>query len=254
VSLVPFDALALRLHYGRSVRPPTVQELAELPPNSDIDQGHLIGNPGLVPATIDSVQGSFEYLQGVGDARLRLSSTAFFERLSNPIATVDTTGNLVPWANRPLGVQALGLDGEARLEISRRASAWVNSAWVRAEDLGTPSQSRLLTDTPQIRFNAGVTLPIGPYLNLDLVSRFVSERRNDSRSVLELIRRYTLPAYSMVTAQLRTEPLFDRVELGVLGQNVFNVDSSDDATRPDRVTGGVPREGVLVFGTVRVRL
>ena len=72
--------------------------------------------------------------------------------------------------------------------------------------------------------------------------------------MLELIRRYTLPAYTVVTAQLRTEPLFDRVELGVLGQNVFNVEYADDAVRPDRVTGGVPREGVRVFGTVRVKL
>ncbi len=254
VVLAPFDALALRLHYGRSVRPPTVQELAERPPNSDIDQGHLIGNPSLVPTTIDSVQGGFEYLQGVGDARLRLTATTFYERLANPIASVDTTGNQVPWANRPLGVQALGLDGEARLELSRRANAWVNAAWVRAEDLGTPAQSRLLTDVPQVRFNAGLTIPIGPYLNFDVVSRFASERRNDSRSVLELIRRYTLPAYTVVTAQLRTEPLFDRVELGVLGQNVFNVEYSDDAVRPDRITGGVPRESVLVFGTVRVKL
>jgi len=86
------------------------------------------------------------------------------------------------------------------------------------------------------------------------VTRFASERRNDSRSVLELIRRYTLPGNTTVMAQLRTEPLFDRVELVLTGQNVFDFDYADDAVRPDRVTGGVPREGVLVFGSVHVEL
>jgi hypothetical protein len=46
--------------------------------------------------------------------------------------------------------------------------------------------------------------------------------------------------------------LFDHLVLAVLAQNVFNLDRADDAFRPDRVTGGVPREGLLVFGSARV--
>ena len=53
-------------------------------------------------------------------------------------------------------------------------------------------------------------------------------------------------------AQLRTEMLFDHLELVVLGQNVFNTEYSDDATRPDRVTAGVPRARFNVFGQVKV--
>ena len=65
--------------------------------------------PQLVPATIDSVEGGFEYLQGVGDARLRLIATTFYERLANPIASVDTTGN-----HGALGEPAAGRAGPRR--------------------------------------------------------------------------------------------------------------------------------------------
>jgi outer membrane receptor protein involved in Fe transport len=158
----------------------------------------------------------------------------------------------VPYANRPLGEQAVGLEGEARLELTPRATVWLNTSWVRAEDLGTPASARLLTDVPQVRFNAGVSLPLGPYLAFDVVFRYASERRNNSRSVLELIRRYSLPAYATVAAQLRTELLFEHLELSVLGQNVFNMEYADDAARPDRVAAGVPRETVQVFANAKV--
>ncbi len=254
LTLTPFGSLVLRGSYGRSFRAPTVQEYAETIPNSDSNQGRFVGNPRLEGAYTDSVEAGVEYLQGLGDGRLRIKGVAYFERLTNAIAMVDTTGNLVPYRNRPLGVQAVGAEGEARLELTRRLTAWVNAGWVRAEDLATPAQARLLTDVPQVRLNAGFSLPVGPFLNVDVITRFASERRNNSRSVLELIRRYTLPGYTTVAAQLRTEPLFDRVELLVIGQNVFNFEYADDATRPDRTTAGVPRETVQVFGTVRVEL
>ena len=252
LAVTPFNALVFRGHYGRAWRAPTVQELAETIPNTDANQGRAVGNPSLQGAYIDSVEGGAEYLQGLGDGKLRLSANAFFEKISNAIALIDSTGNLVPYTNRPIGMQSWGLEGEARYELTSRGVAWFNVAWQRAEDLGTPSTGRLLTDVPQVRFNAGFTLPLGPWLNLDFIARYHSERRNPSRSVLEQIRRYTLPAYTVVSAQLRTEPLLDHLELGVLGQNVFTFDYADDVPRPDRVPNGMPRESILIFGTVRV--
>ncbi len=252
LTVTPVRSLVLRGHYGRSFRAPTPQEYADTIPNNDFNQGRFVGNPELQGAYMDSVEAGAEYLQGVGDGKLRLKANAFFERITNAIVQVDTSGNLVPYRNRLLGVQAVGIEGEARLELTQRLSVWVNASWVRAEDLTAPTQSRVLTDVPQIRMNGGVSLPIGRWLNVDLVGRFASERRNNSRSVLELIRRYTLPGNATVTAQLRTEPLFDHLELLVLGQNVFNFEYADDATRPDRVTAGVPRETWQAFLQARV--
>lgn len=145
------------------------------------------------------------------------------------------------------------MEGEARLEASKRANAWVNATFFRAEDLELPSQSRLLTDTPQARFNAGMSMPIGDWVNFDVVVRAGAERRNDTRSVLELIRRYQIPAYSLITAQLRTEPILDHFEVSLVAQNLFDHDLRDDVPRPDRVPGLLPREGQSVFLTVRGR-
>lgn len=252
LTVTPVRSLVLRAHYGRSFRPPTAQEYAEAVPNNDFNQGRFVGNPELQGAYIDSVEAGAEYLQGVGDGKLRLKANAFFERITNAIVQVDTSGNLVPYRNRLLGVQAVGVEGDARFELTQRFAVWVNASWVRAEDLTAPTQSRILTDVPQIRMNGGVSLPLGRWLNIDLAARFASERRNNSRSVLELIRRYTLPGNATVTAQLRTEPLFDHLELIALGQNVFNFEYADDATRPERVTAGVPRETWQAFLQAKV--
>jgi len=254
VALAPIKSVVLRANYGRAFRAPTPQELAESAINSDFNQGRFVGNPRLEPAYVDAVELGGEWVQSLGDARLRLKGLGFFNRFTNPIAMVDSTGNLAPYVNRPQGVQAFGLEGEARLELLSRSSAWVNSSWFRVEDLGAAQNGRLLTDQPQVRFNAGFSLPLGPFLNFDLIVRHASERRSDARTALEQRRRYLLPPTMLLAAQLRTEALFDRVELIVLGQNVFNLDWADDAARPDRMPGGVPREPFQIFGTIRVSL
>lgn len=252
IVFAPINSLALKANYGRAFRAPTPQELAETIPNSDSNQGRLVGNGALAPAYVDSLEAGFEYAQTVGDARLKLKATGFFENFTNPIHSVDTSGNLVKYTNRQQGVRVFGLEGEARAELSNRSAVFVNASFFRAEDVGTVPAARLLTDTPQARANAGFSLPVGPYLNFDVTLRYASERRNNSRSTLELIRRYRLPGYAVVGAALRTEPIFDHVELGVIGQNVFDFDYADDVPRPDRITAGVPREGVLVLATLKV--
>ncbi len=100
VAFTPLDALALKASYGRSFRAPTVQELTETVPDSDIDQGRTVGFGGLQPAYVDQVEAGFEYAQTIAEARLKLRGVGFFENFTNPITSVDTTGNLVPYANR----------------------------------------------------------------------------------------------------------------------------------------------------------
>jgi outer membrane receptor protein involved in Fe transport len=247
------DTLVLKALYGRAFRSPTVQELAERIPDTDYNQGRFEGNPLLSPATVDTVELGVDLIQAAGDSRVRLRGNAFYERFNSPIVPVDTTGNIVPLRNRELGVRVYGIEAEARLEASKRANAWVNASFFRAEDLELPSQSRLLTDTPQARFNAGLSMPIGDWVNFDVVVRAGAERRNNSRSVLELIRRYKIPAYSLITAQLRTEPIAEHFEVALVAHNLFDHDLRDDVPRPDRVPGLLPREGQSAYLTLRAR-
>ncbi|MCP3103503.1 TonB-dependent receptor [Myxococcus sp. K15C18031901] len=245
------DSLVLKALYGRAFRAPTLQELAERIPDTDYSQGRFEGNPRLQPATVDTFELGADLIQSAGDARVRLRANAFLELFSSPIVPVDTSGNIVPLRNRELGVRVYGVEGEARLEASKRASAWFNASISRAQDMELPPQSRLLTDTPQARFNAGVSMPIGAWVNFDLVVRAGAERRNNSRSVLELIRRYKIPAYSLITAQIRSEPILDIWEVSLVAHNVFDHDMRDDVPRPDRVTDNLPREGMSGYLTVR---
>jgi outer membrane receptor protein involved in Fe transport len=247
------DSLVLKLLYGRAFRPPTLQELVETIPNTTYNQGRFEGNAALQPAVVNTLEAGADLIQAAGEARVRLRANAFFESFSNPIAAVDTSGNIVPVRNRELGVRVYGIEGEARLEASKRATAWVNASLFRAEDQELPDNHKYLTDTPQARFNAGLSMPIGDFINFDLVMRAGAERRNNTRSVLELIRRYKIPAYSLITAQVRTEPIADHFELAVVVQNVFDSDMRDDVPRPDRMPGLVPREGVSAFLTLRAR-
>jgi outer membrane receptor protein involved in Fe transport len=222
-------------------------------PDTTYNQGRYAGNPKLRPATVDTFELGADLVQAAGDSRVRLRANAFLEQFASPIVSVDTSGNIVPVLNRELGVRVYGVEGEARLEASKRAVAWINASLLRAEDLELPEQSRLLTDTPQARFNAGVSMPIGDWLNFDVVVHAGAERRNNSRSVLELVRRYKIPAYSLITAQFRTETLFGHFEVAAVAHNVFDHDLRDDVPRPDRVPGLLPREGLSGFVTVRAR-
>jgi outer membrane receptor protein involved in Fe transport len=247
------DSLVLKLLYGRAFRSPTLQELVETIPDTDYNQGRFEGNPSLQPAVVNTLEAGADLIQTAGESRVRLRANAFFQSFSNPIIPVDTSGNIVPVRNRELGVRVYGVEGEARLEASKRATAWVNASVFRAEDLELPASHQYLTDTPQARFNAGVSMPIGDFINFDMVVRAGAERRNNTRSVLELIRRYKIPAYSLITAQVRTEPIGDHFELAVVVHNAFDHDMRDDVPRPDRMPNLLPREGVSAFLTLRAR-
>ncbi|NOK16755.1 TonB-dependent receptor plug domain-containing protein [Corallococcus carmarthensis] len=245
------DALVLKALYGRAFRAPTPQELVERIPDTDYNQGRFEGNPLLQPTTVDTFELGVDLVQAAGDTRVRVRANGFLQNFASPITPVDTSGNIVPLRNRELGVRVYGVEAEARLEASKRAAAWVNASLSRAQDLELPEQARLLTDVPQARFNAGVSMPLGDWVNLDVVVRSGAERRNNNRSTLELIRRYKIPAYSLITAQLRTEPIWEHFEVTLFAQNLFDHDLRDDVPRPDRVTGLLPREGVSGYLTLR---
>lgn len=252
VAVQALDGLMLRAGWARAFRAPTMAELAERLPNRNIGfgRGRFTGNPDLQSANIDTVSASADYLQNAGFARVRLRGEAFFSYLSGAIAGVDSTGSDTPWSNRT-GIRILGAEGSASLELSARMRVFVNASYSRAEDLDTPVGFRLLTNLPQTMMNAGASFPVGPFLNLDLRTRVVAERRNTARTELELLRRYTIPGHGVITAQLRTEPLFGHLEAVLLGQNVMDTPTFDDVPRPDGFTGLLPREGFQAFFLLR---
>ncbi|MDQ3265587.1 MAG: TonB-dependent receptor [Myxococcota bacterium] len=250
VAYAPIPSLVLTTRYGRAFRAPTPSELLPTTPDSEFNGGRFTGNPLLEPSTVDTVDLGADLVQSAGEARVRLRANVFFSYLNNAIAPTDISGNVIPISNR-LGVRVLGAEAEARLEVTERARAWVNASWFRAEDLEAREPVRLLTDTPQWQVNANISMPVGDWLNVDLLLQSGAERRNLGRTPLENIRRWRLPAYSLIGVQLRTERVFEHWEASLSVHNAFAFDLADDSFRMDRMPGGVPREGVAGQLTLR---
>ncbi len=250
VAYAPIPSLVLTTRYGRAFRAPTPGELLPTTPDSAVNGGRFTGNPLLEPSTVDTVDLGADLVQSAGEARVRLRANLFFSYFNNAIASTDVSGNVIPLSNR-LGVRVLGAEAEARLEVTERARAWVNASWFRAEDLEAREPVRLLTDTPQWRVNANISMPVGDWLNVDLLLQSGAERRNLGRTPLENIRRWRLPAYSLIGAQLRTERVFEHWEASLSVHNAFAFELADDSFRMDRMPGGVPREGVAGQLTLR---
>ncbi|MFN7130497.1 MAG: TonB-dependent receptor plug domain-containing protein, partial [Myxococcales bacterium] len=249
----PTDGLNFKLLYGRAFRAPTMQELAERIPNNDLSAGRFQGNPALRPATIDTLEAGVETVTAVRDNKLRLRGNGFFNNFSNPITAIDTSGNIIPLSNRPLGVRVFGAEAELRFEVSSRAYTFMNYSWFRAQDLAAPEGFQLLTDVPQYRVNWALVLPLGRYFDFSVLTQLGAERRNNGRSKLETLRTFKIPAYALVSAQIRTQTLWDHVDFALTSQNVFNYDLKDDVPRPDRMRELLPREGLGAYLTARAR-
>ena len=251
----PVPSWTLKLLYGRAFRAPTIQELSDRVPETELAQGRYTGNPALSPSTVDTVEASVETTLGVGPSRMRIRANGFFNYLSNPIMSVDNSGNIIPFENRDLGVRVYGAEAELRFEFTgSRAYTFINCSWFRAEDLAAYDGFQYLTNVPQIRFNWAAMLPIGPYLDFSLLAQYGAERRNNARSVLEAQRSYTIAPYFLVGAQLKTQRIADLVEFALTAHNVFNTQTYDEVPRPDstRMSGLLPREGINAFLTARI--
>jgi outer membrane receptor protein involved in Fe transport len=251
----PVQNWTLKLLYGRAFRAPTMQELSDRVPTSDLTQGRFQGNPDLSPSTVDTIEASAETTLGVGQSRMRVRVNGFFNHLSNPIMSVDTSGNVIPLENRDLGVRVYGAEAELRFEFTgSRAYTFINCSWFRAEDLAAYDGFQYLTNVPQLRFNWAAMLPLGPYLDVSLLAQYGAERRNNARSILEAQRSYAIPPYFLLGAQLKTQRIADVFELALTIQNAFDLEGHDEVPRPDaaRMSGLLPREGINAFLTARI--
>ncbi|MGI5865557.1 MAG: TonB-dependent receptor plug domain-containing protein [Myxococcales bacterium] len=252
----PGEGWNFKLLYGRAFRAPTMQELAERIPTTDLSQGRFEGDPGLKPATIDTVEAGVETATAVGENKVRLRANGFFNNFTDPIMAIDTSGNIIPLSNRKLGVRVWGAEAEVRFEISSRAYTFINYSWFRAIDLAAPEGFQYLVDVPQYRFNWAAQLPLGRHFDLAVLTQLGAERRNNARSQLETMRYYRIPAYALVGAQLRTEQIAEHFDFALTVQNLFQYELYDDVPRPDkgRMPGLLPREGLGAYLTARMRL
>ena len=235
----PVDGLWLKSHYAMAFRAPTFKELYE-----DVGFDPLrgsAGNDGLDPVTIHTWEFGVEGHVKTRPVDFRLQANFFMSWISDSIISLDSGEGLPSYENiESLDIMGTEVEGVAR--FGERSRIFVNSSWFRAKVISTGERSSYINDIPQMQLNLGVDLGVLSWLNAHLGFSYGSERRNNVRKQLEMLRSFRIPAYTMVKVGLTTEPiLLDHFVVFAFAYNVFDHDMRDPVPRPDRVPGLIPR-------------
>jgi outer membrane receptor protein involved in Fe transport len=236
----PLEGLWIKTIYSRAFRAPTFQELYDDPGFDPIKT--FRGNRDLESVVVDTLEFGLEGRFVHRRTDYRLQAVCFYSRIRDGIAGSDTGVGIPQYANiESLGI--LGAEVEGVVRFGKRSRFFVNSSWFRAETAFTDRQdSSYITDVPQLRFNLGLDLAVLSWLNVHLGVGYGSERRNNVRRQLEILRSFSIPAYTLVRTGFSTGPiLFDHLALYFHATNIFDYDMRDPLPRPDRLPGLVPR-------------
>lgn len=252
LAFVPVPPLTLRLHYASTFRPPTIAELTDrsvetLP--EPLQSGRYVGNPRLVAANQHAVEVSATYSAEQGGWRYEATIGFYYAHLFDGIVAMPESGNADSFAQRPDRNQ-LGLNAQGRLRIGERATFFAAGWWHRITEQDSDANLSPLTQVPQIGALFGLWLNVLDVLELSLVARYGSERRNNGRTVLERTRSYRIPATLVADATVRSVVLFGLVRVGITAHNLFDLDLRDPVSRPDLMPDLVPREGLMLLGTI----
>ncbi len=236
----PIKKFRIKVMYSHAFRAPTFRELYDSVKFDPIRS--FQGDDSLKPVQINTLEFGLDGQSKLAGFDVNLKGDFFINWIDDSIESVDQGTGLASWGNaESLFVMGTEVEGEAR--FGKRSRIFVNSSWQRTEIQvsGQPDVS-YITDVPQLRFNMGMDIAILDFLNFHLGLRYGSERRNNVRHKLELLRPFTIPAYTLVRVGLTTEPiLFDHLVLFAHAYNVFDYDYRDPPPRADRLPGYLPR-------------
>jgi outer membrane receptor protein involved in Fe transport len=236
----PIPELRLKLLYSMSFRAPTFQELYD---DSTFDPYKIVqGNNSLDAITINTLEAGVEARIETHGVEFRLRGNFFYNWIRDSIESIDTAQGFQVFKNFE-SLDIFGTEVEAVMHFSKRNRLYANSSWFRGKvQSNLQAEASYLTDTPQLMFNAGLDLAVFEWLNVHLGFKWVSERRNNTRRQLEMLRPFKLPAQAVVQVGLLTEPvLLDHLAFFAFAYNVFDADVRDPVPRPDYLPDLVPR-------------
>ncbi len=248
----PIDALRFKLLYAQAYRAPTFRELYD---NARFDPiRNYQGNDQLDAVKLNTLEFGADADLGTRWLDLRLAANFFVSWIDDSIESVDQGTGLASWDNVE-SLFVLGTEVEGLARFGQRSRLFANASWFRAEvAVAGQAESSYITDVPQMRFNLGLELEVLDWLNLHLGLRYGSERRNNVRQRLELLRSFRIPAYTLVRAGLSTEPVaWDHLVFYAHAYNAFGHDHRDPPPRPDHLSGYLPRAGFTFLAGVAWR-
>ncbi|HUU01346.1 MAG TPA: TonB-dependent receptor [Myxococcota bacterium] len=236
----PLAGLWFRTLYTMAFRAPTFRELYE-DDTFDPLRGSA-GNASLGPVTSHTWEFGIEGRVRTDPVQFDLQANFFMSWMKDGIVALDT-GESVPRYENNESLKILGTEVEGTARFGKRNRLFVNSSWFRAEATSAgQQQGSYITDVPQMRLNLGLDLSVLSWLNAHIGVRYGSERRNNVRRPLEMLRAFQIPSYVVVRLGLTTEPvLFDHFAIFAFAYNIFDQDMRDPSPRPDRLPGLIPR-------------
>jgi outer membrane receptor protein involved in Fe transport len=237
----PIDELSLKLLYSKAFRAPTFQELYEDPSFDPLRSFN--GNAELAAVVINTLEFGVEGHIETSPVDYRVRANFFVDWIDDSIEGLDQ-GYGIPAYDNVESLFVLGTEVEGVARFGRRSRVYLNSSWFRAwVKASGETEESYITDVPQMRLNAGLDLGVLDFLNFHLGVIYGSERRNNLRQRMDVLRSYSLPAYTVVRVGLSTEPvLFDHLAFFAYLYNAFDEDLRDPAPRVDHMTGMLPRD------------
>lgn len=215
----------IKLLYGAAFRAPTFLEYRTNP------GGVVVGNPTLVPETIDTVEleVSHRFSDGVSG-----SVSGFYFQSDDTIAVVNTPA--VPTFNNTAGFEGHGL--EAALDISASKKIRVKGHYAYQDVVMRDTRMRHANAPAHSAF-VDITLAPTEAIDVNLIGSYVGKRPREFGDP-----RPALDGYLRADAVMTWRPAGMRgVEASIAVRNLFGENYSDPSTSFLLAPGDFPREG-----------
>lgn len=227
--------LTTKLLYGRAFRAPAFAELY------NINNPVALGNSGLKPETIDTVEMAFDY-QPTGNITTRFN--AFLYKMKDIIRFVGNpppSGSMTAQNN---GTQdGHGLEWELRWAAGRSVDVKANYAWQRSTDNLT---DRIVPGAPGQQIYAQADWRFLPDWQWNTQVKRIMDRvraAGDSRA--------SVPDYTLVNMTLRRKQVIRNWDVALLAHNLLNADAREPSHAPGFIRYDLPLPGRTVYLEVR---
>ncbi len=219
--------LTTKLLYGRAFRAPSFQELyTRNNPSS-------IGNPGLDPESIDTLELAFDY-QPLNN--LHIIFNMFINEMKNLIEVTDEST-----FENARDQQGYGFELEVDWEATEEIRLYGNIAWHHAEDKDTGDP---VPNAPQLQFYLNPHWEFWPDWSVDAQLYWIADQErpvDDPRDDLD--------DYALVNMTLRRKNIAKYWDIALRAQNLFDEDWRIPSA--PSLADDYPMEGRSFYGEVR---
>jgi iron complex outermembrane receptor protein len=227
------DALTTKLLYGHAFRPPSSGE--QHLQNNPV----TLGNEGLDPETIDSLELAFDY-RPVKSLRLGLNLFVYeieglIDYVSDPAPATTKT------AQNAKDQEGHGFELEADWKVTDTLRLRGNVAWQHSEDKDT---GEIVPDAPGLQFYANAHWKFAPDWSLDGQYFWVGDRHRadgDTRS--------DIADYDIVNLTLRRKNIMKHWDFALAARNLFDEDAREPG--PTSVPDDYPLERLSFWAEMR---